>query len=110
MAQIRTDVNKKEMIQSLKRHKGCVKDACDETGIGRSTHYRWIEEDAEYRDSVLDITEGIVDFAENKLRQLIEEGDTTATIFFLKTKGKKRGYVERNEIEVTDSVIKVIRE
>lgn len=100
MGQSRTDIAKKEMINALKEHKGCVLHACEAAKVGRTTHYRWLEEDEEYRNEILNITEGVIDFAENKLIKLIEEGDTTATIFFLKTKGKKRGYVEKSEVDV----------
>jgi hypothetical protein len=40
----------------------------------------------------------MVDVAESKLMAKIDAGDTTAIIFFLKTQGKGRGYVERQEV------------
>ena len=42
----------------------------------------------------------MLDFAETSLHQQIEEGNTTATIFLLKTRGRKRGYIERQNIHV----------
>jgi len=33
----------------------------------------------------------------------IREGNTSATIFYLKTKGKNRGYVERTELSMPDN-------
>ena len=41
-----------------------------------------------------------MDFAESHLYKLVKEGNPAATIFFLKTKGKARGYVERQEVEI----------
>jgi len=48
---------------------------------------------------------------ESKLYSKALAGDTTSMIFFLKTQGKKRGYIERQEITGEDGnelVIKVI--
>jgi hypothetical protein len=31
----------------------------------------------------------------------MKDGSTSATIFYLKTKGKKRGYIERSELDLS---------
>ena len=45
-----------------------------------------------------------LDFAESHLHTQIGGGNTSATIFYLKTKGKNRGYVERQEITGADGM------
>ena len=50
---------------------------------------------------VEDIENIALDFAESQLHKQIGDGNSTATIFFLKTKGRGRGYVERQEIHNT---------
>jgi hypothetical protein len=67
-------------------------------GLDRTSHYRYLKDDAEYAEAVREIDNVALDFAESKLHKQIEKGDTTACIFYLKTKGKGRGYIERNEI------------
>ena len=73
--------------------------ACKQVGIDRTTHYRWYNEDKKYKEACDDLKDVTLDFAESQLHKQIKEGNTTATIFLLKTLGKKRGYVERQEIQ-----------
>lgn len=85
------------MIEALTKSLGIVTTACKTVNISRQTHYEWYKKDLEYKKSVDDIADIALDFAESKLHKQIDDGDTTATIFYLKTKGKKRGYIERTE-------------
>ena len=93
---------KKEMLAALERSLGIVSTACTAAGVARSTHYNWMKSDNDYADAVRLINERTLDFAESHLHKLIQSGNPAATIFFLKTKGKGRGYVERQEIEVAE--------
>lgn len=98
----KNNIQKRAMIEALEKSLGVVTTACKIVGIDRTLHYKWMKEDKEYADEVLSLSEMVLDFAESKLHNLISTGDTTATIFFLKTKGKKRGYIERTEITGAD--------
>lgn len=95
------DIQKKAMIEALEKSLGVVTTACKSVGIARSTHYEWYASDEDYKKAVDSVADIALDFAESKLHKNIENGDTTATIFYLKTKGKKRGYIERVEQEIT---------
>jgi hypothetical protein len=64
--------------------------------VERKTLYIWIEEE-DLKDALVEGRNSRIDFVESKLDQKINDGDTTAIIFFLKTQGKERGYVERQE-------------
>ena len=94
--------NKKDFLDALERSLGVVTTAAKACNISRRTHYRWLEEDEEYADMVRDIQESAIDFAESSLHQQIKDKVPSSTIFYLKTKGKHRGYVEKQEIEVND--------
>ena len=91
---------KKAMIQALEKPMGVVSTAATMAGINRSTHYEWLKTDSEYKQKVDDLENLMLDFAETNLHQQIQEGNTTATIFLLKTRGRKRGYIERQNIQV----------
>lgn len=116
MSLTNSDILKKRMIEALTKSLGIVSTACKTVEISRQTHYRWLTEDEDYKQQVEDISEEAIDFAESKLHEKIrgiEMGkmvdgalvtyelapSDTAIIFFLKTKAKKRGYIERTEVD-----------
>jgi hypothetical protein len=96
----KTNTKKSAMIEALSKSLGIVTTACKAIDINRSTHYEWLKEDADYAAAVQEIENLALDFAESRLHKLIEKGDTSATIFYLKTKGKKRGYQEGPIVDV----------
>ena len=92
-----TTLLKKAMIDALEKSLGIVTTAAKTAGIDRTTHYRWLDEDEDYKKAVEDIAEMTIDFAESQLHKQIKDGNQSSTIFYLKTKGKKRGYIEASE-------------
>ena len=95
-------IKKESMIQALESSLGVVTTACKKVDVPRSTFYKWIKEDAEFAEQVKDITNIALDFAESHLHKQIEDDNTAATIFYLKTKGKNRGYIEKQQIEINE--------
>ena len=93
-------IRQEEFLREFKEHHGNIGEACSIVGIDRRTYYYWLD-DEEIAAKVDAIVEGFLDVAEDALGKKVEAGDITATIFYLKTKGKKRGYVEKQEISAT---------
>ena len=94
----KTEQHKKAVLEALEKSLGVVTTACKMAGVGRTQYYTWLKEDEEFRSSVEDIENITLDFAESQLHKQIKEGSTAATIFYLKTKGSKRGYIEKQDI------------
>lgn len=88
------------VIEYLKKSKGIVADACKNTGISRGTFYKWYKEDEDFKEQVDEINEATLDFVESKLLENIKKGEVTSIIFYLKTKGRNRGYQEKTEIDI----------
>lgn len=98
----KTVQHKKAILEALEQSLGVVTTACKSVGIGRTTFYSWLETDKDFAKAVKDIENIAIDFAESQLYKQIQEGNTAATIFYLKTKGKNRGYIERQEFTGQD--------
>tara|TARA_R110002167_G_scaffold31821_1_gene104137 strand:+ start:109 stop:474 length:366 start_codon:yes stop_codon:yes gene_type:complete len=97
----KTEQHKKAIIEALESSLGVITTACKKVGVGRTTFYGWLAEDEEFKDAVNDIQDIALDFVESQLFKNIKAGKTAEMIFYLKTKGKKRGYIERIEQDHT---------
>ena len=104
---LKTSQHKKAVLEALEQSLGVVTTACKKVGISRRTFYDWMQKDKDFAKQVKDIEDIALDFAESQLHRQIKDGNTTATIFYLKTKGKHRGYVERQEIDKPQEKIQI---
>lgn len=102
------EAKKATFIKTLTESFGNISKACKAVGISRRTYYNWVEKDKEFKDEVENIGEFIIDEVENHLFKQIKEGNTAATIFYLKTKGKHRGYIEKQEVQHTGEMTNII--
>jgi len=97
-------IKKESILKALEKNLGVVTLSCRKAEIPRSTFYKWLNEDEEFAKQVNEIANVALDFAESELFKQIQNGVPTSTIFYLKTKGKKRGYIERQEITGMDGM------
>lgn len=98
----KTTLKKEQFLEILEKKMGIISQATKAMGIDRTTPYRWMREDEDFKDRVDEVQNVVLDFAEGRLYELVQDKNPTAVIFLLKTKGKNRGYVERTEITGMD--------
>ena len=91
-------LRKRAMIEALETTMGIVSRASALCGVTRASHYLWLQEDPVYKEAFDDVSEMQLDFGEGALFDKMKEGSTAEIIFFMKCKGKSRGYTEK-EIE-----------
>ena len=89
------DINKKKLLKALESSSGNISLACKSCKMSRQSFYQYCKEDPDFKQAYDNINESTLDNAEDKLQGLINESNITAIIFYLKTKGKHRGYCER---------------
>lgn len=96
----KTDTKKKAVIQAMEKSMGIVTHACKMAEISRETFYKWMREDDQFQELVTQATEQAKDFVESKLYEQISKGNVPSIIFYMKTKCKDRGYIERTEHQI----------
>ncbi len=100
-------VKQKLFVKAFEKQSTNVSRTCKIVGIERSTHYNWMSSNATYKEKIKNIEESMIDFAEGMLYKNMKAGKESSILFFLKTRGRARGYVERQEIEHIGEVEKI---
>lgn len=93
--------NKDEIIGALKACRGLIYIAAKRIGCSPQTIYNHIEKHPEIREIIDNLRQEPVDKAEVKLEAAVDKGQPWAIKYLLSTQGKKRGYVQREEKELT---------
>ena len=96
MAHRKTNNKLEELIV---QHKGFVTRICKSAGISRQAFYRRLENYPKLKEKLDASRDEIVDFAESKLIELINEKHYPSIRFYLETQGKDKGYVIKQEID-----------
>jgi hypothetical protein len=101
--QKRIDGDKQKVLENLKQIP-IISVACQKTGIGRATIYRWKSQDPKFAKQMEEaIAEGINlvnDIAESKLLSEINNGNLTSIFYWL----NHRHSAYNNKVEITTNV------
>ena len=92
------------IIEALTKTHGLLSFAAKKAGVSYRTINRYANDFPSVKQAVDDAKESMTDFAEGRLFEKIDKGDTASIIFYLKTKGKSRGYIEKQEIEHSGNI------
>jgi hypothetical protein len=105
----KSDARKALFITALQESMGIISMAAENAGVARSTVYEWMKNDPDFKAQVEDVNDIALDYVESKLFENIENNDTSCIQYYLSRKGKKRGYVEKAELDINDERGKIKR-
>lgn len=78
-------------LEVMEKSLGIVSLALQKTDVTKEEYDQWMT-NLEFKKRVNNINDTSLDFVENKLLKKIMDEDLNAIQFYLKTKGKHRGY------------------
>lgn len=90
-----------DFIKALELSLGVVTVAAKIAGVTARSHYKWLKSSPEYAAAVEEVRDRADDFVESKLFEIIKNGDTSAVIYYCKTRLKHRGYSEKTDVDIT---------
>ena len=106
-------LDREELINAIWANRGRVGLVAESMGVSNVTIYAYAKKYATVKQAIMDAQSQtdalLVDTAETKTQQLVIEGHWPSIRYVLSTKGKTRGWVERQEIAGPDGEPLTIR-
>lgn len=93
------------IVSALERSRGMVSIAARLLGCNRQTIYNAAKVHPEIKEALDGERELMLDTAELKLIESVNKGQSWAVCFFLKTQGRKRGYIEKQDLGLEASTL-----
>ena len=90
---------KEQVIEALQKVNGYISQAAKILGCEYQTVCNYRDKYPEIKAVLVALEETELDFTEFKLHENIKAGKEASIFFKLKTKGKHRGYIEKQEIQ-----------
>lgn len=98
MSKQQPKVWKELLLIALEKHMGLVTPACKEVGISKKTFYQYYKTDPVFKEDVDELNEVVIDMVEGQLFKNIKKGSERSILFYMKYKGRKRGYTDNLDV------------
>jgi len=108
MSELTTRKKKDIFYKALSQTLGNVSQAAEITGLSRLMHYQWMNNDPKYKTKVDELINLQLDKAEQAIYECLDNRFTKleSAKFILRYHGRSRGWAEKQELTITNKVIK----
>ena len=93
-----------EIIEAIKGSGGIISTIAKRLNVSWHTADKYIQQSDETKEALADEREAILDMAEGAVYSSIKEGNTQDAKWLLATKGRKRGFNEKIDVDVNGSL------
>ena len=101
-------ISNTKLEELIVQHKGFVTRICKSAGISRAAFYKRLKSYPKLQTKLDESRDEVVDFAESKLLELINEKHYPSIRFYLETQGKDKGYTIKTEVENKHTIQNII--
>lgn len=93
-------ITKQKFIEAMKGSAGIITVIANRVGVTRKAIYEYLVKNPDLNELLISERESVLDMAESKLLNKLNAGEDWAIKFYLTTIGRKRGYIDRPDVNI----------